>query len=267
MNIENAEYLKRQVYYLGFGENLKADLEKNLKAGKDKFELPFTAEFNKGDKKQMVDYNLSFAKSSQNDMYFLNNYKATLKGENPEKDKSQTFYINKSGSVTAKEAYNLLDGRAVRKKMENREGESYEAWLQLENKKQDNGNHAVKQYHSAWGYDLDKNVSKIPMKELDSPEQKERLMKSLEKGNLQQVTLNLAGKEEKAFLEANPKDRNIILYDGNMVKQNQGVREHKGESQGQQQGEKAESKPESTKKDQKAEPEGEKKTKGRKMSV
>lgn len=266
MNADNEEYLKRQVYYLGFGENLNTELSKKMKEGREKFEIPFTAEFNKGDKKQVVEYTINFGKSKQNDMYFLNNYQATLKDQNPEKDKTQTFYINKSNNVTAKEAYNLLDGRAVHKKMENREGEPYEAWLQLENKKQDNGNHAVKQYHTAWGFDLDKNISKIPMKELENAEQKDKLMKSLEKGNLQSVTLVLAGKEEKAFLEANPKDRNVILYDAAMTKQNQGVREHKTESVGQQEG-KREGKSEAVSKEQKAEPDPEKKTRGRKMSV
>lgn len=261
MNTENEDYLKRQLYYLGFGENLNADLSKNLKEGKEKFEVPFTAEFNKGDQKQLVEYNLNFGKSKQNDMYFLNNYQATLKNENPEKDKSQTFYINKTNNITAKEAYNLLDGRAVHKKLENKDGEPYEAWLQLD-KKNDKGNHEVKQYHTAWGFDLDKNVSKLPVKDLDNAEQKERLTKSLEKGNLQSVILVNGGKEEKAFLEANPKERNVNVYDPNMVKQNQGVRQHKGESQ-----EQKSEKTESNKKEQKAEPEPEKKAKGRKMSV
>lgn len=266
MNTENEDYLKRQLYFLGFGENLNVDLSKNLNGGKDKFELPFTAEFNKADKKQLVEYTINFGKSKQNDMYFLNNYQATLKDENPDKDKSQTFYINKTNNITAKEAYNLLDGRAVHKKLENKEGDPYDAWLQLENKKQENGNHGVKQYHSAWGFDLDKNVSKMPLKELENTEQKDRLMKSLEKGNLQSVTLITGDKEEKAFLEANPKERNVIVYDAYMIKQNQGVRQHKGESQ-EQKNEQKEGKPESNKKEQKTEPEPHKKAKSRKMSV
>lgn len=68
-----------------------------------------------------MDYQIDFSKSKQGDMYFVNKYQATLKNEDPGKDKSQTFYINKGNGVTAKEAYNMLDGRAVNKKLMDRE--------------------------------------------------------------------------------------------------------------------------------------------------
>lgn len=93
-------------------------------------------------------------------------------------------------------------------------------------------------------------------------------MKSLEKGNLHAVTFQRDGKEEKMFLEANPKDRNVIVYDSAMKKQFQGVKEHKGEksdmkeSNGQEQ---SSQKQKSEKSELKEEPEG--KRKGKRMSV
>jgi hypothetical protein len=268
MNEKNTEYLKERIFFLGFGDKLNADLEKNIKSQKEQFQLPVEGEFAKGEKKDVVKFVLDFSKSKENDMYFLNNYKATLKNDDLEKERSQTFYINKGNGVTAKEAYNLLEGRAVHKKLTNKEGEAYEAWIQLNPKKEENGNHKLQQYHSAYGFDLSKSLDKHPIKELADPQQKERLIKSLEKGNLQQVTYTRNDQEEKMFLEANPKDRNVILYDQSMKKQFQGIKEHKGEKN-----DLKESKEESSTqkkkpndKSEESEP-GERKSKGRKVSV
>lgn len=47
MNNENFQYLSDNLKYMGFGENLKTDLEKNLKEGKAEFQLQYKAEINK----------------------------------------------------------------------------------------------------------------------------------------------------------------------------------------------------------------------------
>ena len=232
MNKENADYLKERLFFLGFGDKLNAELEKKMKAGEEKFKLPMVAEFTKGDKKDMVEYSVDFGKSKQTDIYFLNNYRATLAKPDSAEEPSQTFYINKGKGITAKEAYNLLDGRAVHKDLTNKEGEPYKAWLVLNTKKEENGNHKLQQYHSAWGYDVEKSLHKHPIKELGDTTGKADLVKSMEKGNLQQATSSREGKEEKMYIEANPKDKIINVYNENMQKQFQGVREHKRESEG-----------------------------------
>jgi hypothetical protein len=271
MNEQNAEFLKERLFYLGFGDKLNAELEKNMKAGKEQFQLPFQGEFSKGEKKDVVDYQVDFSKSKQGDMYFVNKYQATLKNEDPEKEKSQTFYINKGNGVTAKEAYNMLDGRAVNKKLMDREDNPYQAWLQINFKeKDDNGHQKLNRYHTAYGFDLEKSLGKHPIKELADPEQKASVMKGLEKGNLQPVTFQRDGKEEKMFLEANPKERNVIVYDSSMKKQFQGVKEHKGEKAdvNKSQDDNSSEKKKSDKKDVQEESDTkEKKSKGRKMSV
>lgn len=269
MNEQNAEFLKERLFYLGFGDKLNAELEKNMKAGKDQFQLPFRGEFSKGEKKEVVDYQVDFSKSKQGDMYFVNKYQASLKSDDPEKEKSQTFYINKGNGVTAKEAYNMLDGRAVNKKLMDREDNPYQAWLQINFKeKDDNGNHKLSRYHAAYGFDLEKSLGKHPIKELADADQKATVVKSLEKGNLHAVTFQRDGKEEKMFLEANPKERTVNVYDSEMRKQFQGIKEYTGEknglSQAKEENNAQKQKPQSTTED-----EGpvEKKTKGRKMSA
>ncbi len=229
MNDENAQYLKERIFFLGFGDKLNSELEKNIKGQHEQFQLQIQGEFTKGDKKQVVDYMLDFSKSKQNDIYFLNTYKATLKSGDPEQSRSQTFYINKGNGITAKEAYNLLDGRAVHKKLTNKEGEPYEAWLQLHAAREENGNHKLHQYHSAWGYDLKKSLEKHPIKELSDNTSADELLKSLQKGNMAKVNYKRGEQEEKMFIAANPKERNILVYDADMRKQFQGIKEYSPE--------------------------------------
>jgi hypothetical protein len=76
----------------------------------------------------------------------------------------------------------------------------------------------VQQFHQ--NYDLDKTLKKFPIKELADAEQKGHLDASLKKGNMQQVTMNVDGKETKFFVEANPRFRTLNVRDefGNTVK-------------------------------------------------
>lgn len=50
-------------------------------------------------------------------------------------------------------------------------------------------NHLMKQYTAVYGYDLDKTLGKYSIKEAADPEQRTRILASLEKGNTVAVTL------------------------------------------------------------------------------
>jgi hypothetical protein len=132
MNEKNVDYLKTRLKYLGFGEKLNGELEANIKKQPEQFQLRLIGEFNKSEQKDHVEYKLDFRKSDQTDMYFLNRYHATLKNDDPGKERTQTFYINNGSGITAKEAYNLLDGRSVNKDLVNAAEKPYNAWLQLD---------------------------------------------------------------------------------------------------------------------------------------
>jgi hypothetical protein len=157
-------------------------------------------------------------------MYFFNRYQASLKNDNPELARSQTFYINKGSGITSKEAYNLLSGRSVNKDLINAEEKPYNAWLKLDfTEKDKNNNFKTNYYHAGYGYDLENAVRKYPVKELGNDEERSKLLKSLQKGNLQQVTFVREGKEDKMFIEANPQYKNLNLYDSSLQKVFQGV--------------------------------------------
>lgn len=212
MNEQNLKYLKDNLKYHGFGEKLNPELEANMKQGLPEFQLKIQTEYNK-DKIEAV---LHFKKSDQSDMYFFNRYDATLQKTNEEK-LSQTFYLNKGNGITIKEAYNLLNGRSVNKELTSIEGQKYNAWIQLDLKnKNEQGNYESKQFHKNYGFDLEQSLVKFPIKELGITEDKEALMKSLQKGNIQSVIFQLNGNEQKMFIEANPQFKTVNIYDKDM---------------------------------------------------
>lgn len=229
MNEQNFEYLKDHIKYMGFGEKLFPELEHQLKQNHTNFQLKFSTEVNK----KSFEATLNFRKSDNTDMYFFNSYHASLKRSNGE-TKDQVFYLTKGKGVTAKEAYNLLEGRAVYKELSNKEGQAYKAWIQLDfSKKDKNNNHEVNQYHENYGYNLKDALSKYGIEDLKHPEKENSLLQSLQKGNVQSVTIEKEGKSLKIFVEANPQFKSINLYDDHMKrvqKQSIGQYQVKGQS-------------------------------------
>ena len=212
MNNENFQYLSDNLKYMGFGENLKSELEKNLKEGKADFQLHDKAEINK----KPFEATMNFRKSDSTDMYFFNNYHASLEKGKDEKAE-QTFYLNKGKGVTGKEAFNLLDGRSVHKDLVTKEGQPYKAWMQLDFENKDkNNNFEVKQFHEKYGFDLKAAVEKFPITDLKELDKEKALMQSLQKGNVQSVTIEKDGSSHKMFIEADPQFKKVNLYDSNM---------------------------------------------------
>ena len=211
MNAENLKYLSDNIKYMGFGETLKVELERNMGEGKGEFQLHFKAVVNN----KPFEATLNFRKSDSLDMYFFNNYHASLEKSNGEKV-DHTFYLNKGKGVTAKEAFNLLDGRAVHKDLITKDGNEYKAWLQLDFENKTDKGFEVKQFHENYGYDLKAAVEKFAVAELKEPDKEKALMASLQKGNVQSVTIEKDGESHKIFMEANPQYKNVTLYDSNM---------------------------------------------------
>lgn len=237
----NAEYLKERLFYLGFAEKLNDKLDEFLKAKTEKFQIPFQADFSRkpasaeGDnvptEKKIVDFVIDFSKSKKDDVWFINKYDATLKTEDPAKERTHTFYINKGNGVAAREAFNMLEGRAVYKKMFNKEGDPYHQWQEINfNKKDQHGNNELNTHHEKYGFNLEKALMRHPIKELSDPQRTAELIRSLEKGNRPQVTVQIDGKEHKMYLEAAVHDRRVNVFDEKGQKQFQGVREYKPEN-------------------------------------
>ena len=132
MQKDNLTFLQENLRYLGFGETLPFNdqLEHEVEKGQKDFYLTTEAHFDEWSK---LEATLHFRKGGQQEMYFLTKYTAALwYFENSDLNKMQTFYIFKGAGVTLKEAFNLLQGRAVNKDLTDSEGEKYNAWIQLD---------------------------------------------------------------------------------------------------------------------------------------
>ncbi|UBM58713.1 hypothetical protein LAG90_18090 [Marinilongibacter aquaticus] len=235
MNIENFEYLRDQIKYAGFGESLEEKLKSSIENGHAEFKLEHTARFGNG----RLDSELNFSRSKQSDMYFFNSYRACLQRDGRQETLEQIFYINKANNITLKEAYNLMSGRSVNKTLSNREGQLYNAWVQLDFKQvTESGNFKLKQFHENYGYSLEDALAKHPIKELGVPEYRANLIESLKKGNLQSVTFRNNGTEEKFHIEANPRFKTVNIYDGGMKRLDNRKHMSQSGSPAQEQGEK-----------------------------
>lgn len=216
MNTQNAEFLKKSLLNLGFGEKLNAELDRHMNNAAPEFSLNSRQEYNQ----KTMDYTLHFKAGDKQDMYFFNKYDATLNHKNdPAKDLNQTFYINKGSGITAKEAFNLMEGRAVHKTLTNAEGQKYQAWVTLDDKKlTEGGNRKIRQFSENYGYDVEKVISEKGIKELGDPKSSDELLRSLKKGNAQQVTVERDGQQTKYFIAANPQFKTVDLFDHQMKK-------------------------------------------------
>lgn len=231
MNEKNFDYLKDQVKYTGFGEALEGELRQKMEQLQPSFSLNHDTFYGN----DRVGAELNFKKSDHSDLYFFNSYKMQLQKEGSDEKLEQTFYINKGNNVTMKEAYNLMEGRSVNKDLTNKEGESYNAWIQLDFKNTDtNGNFKLNQYHQNYGFDLESALSKHPIKELKKDSYKDDLMNSLKKGNLQSATFIKDKQEVKHYIEANPQFKTLTIYDANQKRLD--TREAKEKKQSQNEG-------------------------------
>jgi hypothetical protein len=231
MNQKNYEYLRDQVKFTGFGDALENDLKNKLEQQQPEFVLAHQGRFGN----DTVLATLHFKQSDKSDMYFFNRYEVNFKPEHAAEILELSFYINKGHNITLKEAYNLMNGRAVNKDFNNKEGELYNAWVQLDFKQTDEqGNFKMHQFHQNYGYNLEQALGKHPIKELNDEQDKSRLLDSLKRGNRQAVTFLQNGSEQKHFVEASPRFKSINIYDSNMHRlgskqvreENQAERQH-----------------------------------------
>ncbi|WP_417359123.1 hypothetical protein [Galbibacter sp.] len=214
MNEKNVNYLKDQIKYTGFGENLSEQLTEKIAQQLDTFSLEYQRNYDQS----TMEVELYFSKSLTHDMYFFNAYVVNLRG--PAGKMSQTFYINKGNNITLKEAFNLMNGRAVHKRFLKRNGDPYICWVQLDPFTTiPNGNFKLSYYHENYGFNLNSTLSNYPILEMEHEEFKESIITSLQKGNLQLVTFEIDGKEEVKLIEANPKFKSITIYNENREKE------------------------------------------------
>lgn len=198
---QNSQSLHQQVQRAGF-PNLAAKIDEQIKQGQQQFSLPVSYYIND---KEGLDHQLSFVKD-QSGTYHFEGYKTNLYNESKSNEQRQQYFNRKNGfEINTTEAYNLLSGRAIKKNG---------TWVQLDfNDKDANGTFRMKEFHSGYGYNLEKILQQLPLKELLNKSEADKLHDALKNGNRLAVSFIKNGNEQRYYIEANPQFKSVNIYD------------------------------------------------------
>ncbi|WP_123902536.1 hypothetical protein [Flavobacterium hibernum] len=198
---KNNQSLYYQMQRIGF-RDLSNQIDQQIKEGHEQFTIPVSYYINE---KERLDHELSFVKD-QSGQYQFEAYKTTLQNKSkPDEERSQYFKVQQGNSIDTTQAYNLLAGRSIQKE---------KSWIQLDfNDKDASGNHRIKEFHYGYGYDLEKALQQLPLKELSNKTQAAKLEDALKQGNRLPVTLIKNGNEHRFYIEANPQFKSVNIYD------------------------------------------------------
>src|SRR5690606_30998179 len=90
-------------------------------------------------------------------------------------------------------------------------------WIKLDFESQNSkGEHKFKKFYPNYGFDLDKALHTLPIAEMKEEQQRERLLGSLKRGNLQLVNLDTGDAKESLYIAANPQFKKLDVYDRDM---------------------------------------------------
>lgn len=196
---ENSRSLQEQLQKAGF-VNLSSRLDEHLRQGQQQFSMPVSYYINE---KERMDHQLSFSKD-QTGYYQLNGFQAKLYNETQSGVNRQHYFELKEG-IDADRAYQLLEGRSVLQG---------DRWIQLDfNDKDAQGNYRVKEFHASFGYDLEKALRTLPIKELQERATYYQLLDDLKQGSRQAVSFLQDGREQQYYIEANPQFKSVNIYD------------------------------------------------------
>ena len=208
-----AEYLNNQMKYLGFGDNYKETIQQHLDKAEKGFQIKTTSD--RVMDGNQVDFAVNFNKSEKGGV-FLNSFDARLITQDGE-ERSHNFKLN----FTAKEAMNLLEGRAVKTEFTNsKTSEPFESFVRLKfNEPKNEYDNYKLEFHKANEIDTAKIVELSGLK-FEKPEYKDFVIKSLEKGNITNVKFTHEGNEIEGKAVLNPQYKNLNLYDKEMNRLN-----------------------------------------------
>jgi hypothetical protein len=205
---KNQESLQNKLKFMGFDEGLFKQLEAKMKEGKEEFSLHGSSAF--GNDKMEAVINIKYAEKDGKGQFFCNNYIATLKGET---DQSIMVWVrNKGQNITFRESCNLINGRSVCKNFTPKDGSSYKAWVDPNPNDIDEKTGYPKLKHFGYDFEAKEAVGRLPFKELSNPEAFDKLVASIEKGNVPYATLVGNDREQRVYLEANPKSYTLNMY-------------------------------------------------------
>lgn len=212
MDRDDLRLMREEFRYLGFRNFPEKEIADKIRADGGKFHIKGEQQFLQYGTKQDMYYEIYFKKYEHQNLYHPYMYQATLKDQ-PER--TQAFRMSNDDTFTAQDAFNLLNGRAVQKLvLDWSERKLVNKWFQLDLTQKDvHGNFKVEDLKvTDQDYQIGAALSKYPIKEMRTPEDRIKLILSLHNGNAEPITLLKDGKEIKGFAEASPKNRTVAVY-------------------------------------------------------
>ncbi|SZD74217.1 Uncharacterised protein [Candidatus Ornithobacterium hominis] len=231
------DYLKNQLKYTGFGsDDALLDNLKTRIANDENGKFQLSTKSDKANFGNKVEFNLKFNKTD--DKIFFNGFEAkltTTKGQ----EKSHNFSAN---SQTAKEAINLLEGRAVLIDFKPKNSdETKKGFIKFDFKEPKNeyGKYQTKIFLKEKGIDVRNILEKQGIK-FNNENERSNAIKHLEKGNITELKFEHDNKEIQGKAILNPQYKFLQLYDSNMKRLNsnksvQSIEERKEKNMGKQQ--------------------------------
>lgn len=99
-------------------------------------------------------------------------------------------------------------------------------WIKLDFENQNSkGDHQFKKFYPNYGFDLGKQLQTLPIAELKDQQQRDRLLGSLKRGNLQLVNLDADNTKDFLYIAANPQFKKLDVYDREMREVHQNKKE------------------------------------------
>ena len=166
--------MKDQLIQLGFGP-LTGRVEKQLDYESASLRIPVTAQLN-GDAR--FDYSLQLEKDGPG-AYRLSGFEAVLQGSG---EPARHYHFEAQRGVTAAEAANLLEGRAVRKSVETADDSVAFQWLQLDFREGEKGQ--LLEFQPGFAYDLENELLKLATMLVQPALAKKEVVQNLEAGNV-----------------------------------------------------------------------------------
>ncbi|WP_294316326.1 hypothetical protein [uncultured Chryseobacterium sp.] len=213
---EQLQQHKDQLKYLGFGEGekLSKDLKNGIDSHQHNFEIhtvPSTTQLG-----NTVNFAIKYARLDQGEI-ILNSYDGNL--TNGKGDQiSQNFKVTKDNHFSANEAINLLEGRSVKISYTNPLTDLREqafVKLNLSEEKNNSGNYDFQTFNQNYGVNTQQIVENSNLV-FDRPELKDKVIKSLEKGDIVNVKISIENKVIEAKAVLNPQYKTLNLYDSEM---------------------------------------------------
>jgi hypothetical protein len=206
---ENIEFVKKQIKFSGLENKETANEIEKLENSK-KNDYSYKINGLRGNFGNEVEHQLNF-KKAENGKVFFNSFDTQIKNKDNYKNK-QTFPIKYKG-ITAKQSVNLLEGRSVLTTIKDfQNNKNMEAFVKLklddEKNKYDNFKMDITPKEN-----VNVNNTLVGSKiKFENDDQKNKAIKSLEKGNITRVNYENG---QKGLTVLNPKENKLNLYDEN----------------------------------------------------